>query len=501
MTSPNPAPDLIRFLSMATVIGEIHGISVETVLIHWLALASMVVGDLVDSRPDPSKGVIKAKIPLLMVTYDSAPPRWIASAVRVMCEAQDSVLRSKFPRISIEEAVTKQKEEMKALIALGHRAHKSGSDDMPDPELFMIEQQIRITQNRQYFRHLHLVGSRVPLQAPSEGFTCGIVADGLRSYLRILGTRHLDHGLAASLNREPAIGSNLIGWLCERDLQRLANHAGSWFSRLGWIITAPAADGTKKEAKLPVPVGEFLPRLANMRLSAKPFSFSPQPAARDFLDRQVEEVRILTGLLPSEQRLLAVPDPHLAWHLSAMLAVIAGETLRPDLTLLLCCRLGSFLASRIVRHHIGRWSRLFPTDAHGAFTGLDLNIVRFLTNEPQSVREFQRRLRGVSKSRCLVTLHRACDAGLAVTLDGKRFQVTPDPPPGLGMSEFLSEMDAETAFPVKLCSKSTDRTDMSMRKPVSKKSQEPSHARRLEGKSPPYCGGETNSTARPHPVK
>ena len=76
-------------------------------------------------------------------------------------------------------------------------------------------------------------------------------------------------------------------------------------------------------------------------------------------------------------------------------------------------------------HHLHIMRLAFPADHEGLFSGTDLAVFRQLGPRPLSLRDIQRRLRGINKDQCLRSLQRAANAGLAVELPGNFHQLPP----------------------------------------------------------------------------
>ena len=181
------------------------------------------------------------------------------------------------------------------------------------------------------------------------------------------------------------------------------------------------------------------------------------------LDQWADELAALLATLPDSQRHLALPDANLGWHLSAILALLCcvgkEETGELDLSIIQATRVALILASWLVRSHLHYFRQSYPADHNGPFTGHDLSVLRFLTDQPTAVRSFQRRLRGVDAPTCLASLHRAVAAGLAVEADPGRFIAVPRSVPSPNMSEFLSEFEPVRVSPTPQEPVSTDVTD------------------------------------------
>jgi hypothetical protein len=154
-----------------------------------------------------------------------------------------------------------------------------------------------------------------------------------------------------------------------------------------------------------------------------------------------------------------LPDRHLAWHLSAILAAMCAGSKEgdPQHQVLQATRLGIALAAWSTRQHLHHFRQAFPADDLGPFVGQSLSILRFLSATPSSVRQIQRRLRGLNKEACLWTLRRGVAAGLALEPEPERF--TSVPLPGQELADFVAEFELPEAKPQDFSPNSTDGTD------------------------------------------
>lgn len=444
----NPAPDLMLFIAAAQLAAKQSGVQAENVLLLWLAIAAAMAGDLTTSTPSGDLETVKSKFSLLVVTDDSSVPSWVADFFDALFLRQEEVLKPRKDHLTDPEAKEKFESRIRVMKALGHGEATLLGRPVPDPDLRHLDHQLRLVSNLPGYRHLHRLrgGGRPP--EPFNGLTCTLAALGHAELRKILRTRHLPSGLATSISHSTQMRSNVVGWISCADWPQFAHSAGPECLRnFGWLIQESRTGTANSRDLARFQIIYLQKNLEIMRLGGLPLQFQPHDTARDFLNRQMAETDNLLSQLPLNQRDLAIPDHHLGWHLASLLLAIAADTPYPKITMELCCKLGSFLASRTIRHHIHRFRHTFPADGHGPFTGLDLRTLRFLTQQPQSVRDIQRRLSDATKARCLVALHRACDAGFARALDDEHFAAAP-PPPGLGLSEFVSGMPADEAFPL-----------------------------------------------------
>jgi hypothetical protein len=203
----------------------------------------------------------------------------------------------------------------------------------------------------------------------------------------------------------------------------------------------------------------MLQQLETVRLGLIRFLFQPTEEAKALLVRHDRQVREMLEILPENIRERVVPDPFLGWHLSAVVAALCceGKDGEADHVILQSTQVGTVLASWVVMQHVHHFLQAFPADNAGLFGGQDLSVLRFLSARPRSARDVQRHLRGASKHSCLQSLQRAVHAGLVVETKDRHFIAVPPPPPGPGLSDFLSEFDPSRISPLSSAGNSTDK--------------------------------------------
>lgn len=449
--SPQLAPPLRDLLLVASEISRTHGVRPETVLIQTLAHGSAMAGHLITFKPD-GRRVTPARFSLITGSPDTRRPSWIGNELHHLHNHQDRILMAGGPRPMPSTA--RRRKKISRILDGGNGSCTEAVDRMN-----------AFFERREAFRFVHPVGRGSSASAARSALPLSLELDGLPAFRKVLNSRGNLAGYASLLEAGPAERAHVLGWISNSDWPELASLAGQEdLSKLGWILTCRASICCEQ---LHVPSREamtiFLRRLEIARLETQRFKFQPPLEAKTMLDQWADELAALLATLPGSQRHLALPDPNLGWHLSAILALLCcvgkEETGELDLSIIQATRVALILASWLVRSHLHHFRHSFPADHHGPFTGHDLSVLRFLTYQPAPVRSFQRRLRGVSAPTCLVALHRAVAAGLAIEADPGRFIALPRSFPKPGLSEFLSEFDPARVSAIPQGPVLTDVTD------------------------------------------
>lgn len=431
-----------NLLAVADVTGTVHGVQPEAVLLQMLALGSALAGDLVSSKPAGT--AVAAKFSLLVRTADAQAPPWIAGEWNYLASRQDAVLKAPPNPLYGTDRIGQLRRKKRILKLLN-----PGDDE----ELRMIDAYMACVQNRKTFRHFHLVGKgacpapgagAAPGASPAPGAAAAhgsltLAASGIRELRRILRTRNQPEGFWSLLNNA-AGRSNLLAWVSLPHWRELVREAGADLHRLGLVIDCPATGfNPDLHADPKVTAASLLSLLESARFGSIRYALQPCDQARELLHMQAAQIPALMAKLPEAQRAQALPDRHLAWHLAALLAALCCEDTGVDATIAVyeATKLGVALAAWAIHQHLHHFRHTLPADDQGPFTGQDLHVLRFLTAVPAPVRQFQRRLRSVDKESCLRSLRRALNAGLAIETEPGRFSA--QPPPGQGLSDFLSE--------------------------------------------------------------
>lgn len=438
--TPPLTPNLRCLIGAASSVGQTHGIPLEAVLLHILALGSTLAGDLIRSKPTDAPA-IPAKFSLLIRTPDNHQPPWMANEWDYLAQQQKQICHVPPAFAQDPQSIARLRRQRRVLLSL------DGGADQSVAELDMM---MAIARKRTIFTFFHRMAERKgPFLPPANGRSVTLAAAGYAQLLPVLRSRVKTTGYWAMMNAPEHSRSNLVAWVAERDWRALRKEVGmEHFSRLGWAVACPTSRFCPEHV-VPsgVAVGKVLQRLETIRLESIKLTFSPPAEARELLDRQVAECLALVHALPIFQREAALPEPYLAWHLAAILAVVGCPQVQGEDTLPAfhqSARIGCLLATWVVRQHLHHFRHAFPAHHEDRFVDLDLRIFRLLGTQPAAVREIQRRLRGVDTATCLASLARAVDAGLAVEPEPRRFAVVPPPTPGSGLSDFLSEGSIST---------------------------------------------------------
>ena len=433
----NPLPQLAAplrdLLIVACEISSTHTVRPETVLINTLANGAAMAGHLITCKPD-GRRVSPARFSLVLRSPDIRRPTWIGQELQHLHTLQNRILQAGGPSPAPAEA--RRRRKITKMLDGGVGTYTQGVDRMN--EFF---------KRREAYRFVHQVGRGSSPAAARGALPLALELDGLPAFRRVLNDRGNPVGYASLLGAGPAERAHVLGWIPNTDWPALARLAGQDdLSKLGWILTCrastfcPEHDVPSREA-----MTIFLARLETARLGNQRFAFQPPPAARILLVQWADEQAALLGTLPESQRHLALPDSNLGWHLSAILALLCcvgkENTEELDLSITQATRVALILASWLARSHLYYFRQSFPADHNGPFTGQDLSVLRFLTDQPAAVRSFQRRLRGVSAQSCLASLRRAGAAGLAVEAEPDRFIAVSRSFPNPGMAEFMSDFE------------------------------------------------------------
>ncbi len=447
MNAPFPVA-LNDLLTVAHCIAHVHGIPPQAVLLHTLAMASALAGDLVTSHPEGG-ALVPAKFSILIRTTDLNLPLWIDQEWQHLLERQSQVINAPPNPKYAAATVAALRRRQRILTALNNGSTFEAS---------MIDSHLQSSKNKKTFRFLHVVGNGPCPPIGKGGRSITLAAPGIRALSKVLRSQGDPAGYVAMLDLGPADRSNLMAWVGSHDFKKLVQEAGRELPKLGVIIECPARSFLPDDTMVAkVAAAAMVQRLEAARFGSIRYQFRPTDEARCLLGRQAGQTRALLDQVPATTRTQALPDPHLAWHLSALLAALCSGSGPEGQQTLHATSLGTALASWAIEQHIHHVRHAFPGDHLGPFEGQDLRVLRFLGDQPSTVRDIQRRFREVNKASCLMSLRRAVAAGLALEPQPERFAAVPVP--GHELSDFDPSPDPETACQSASDPQFTDNTD------------------------------------------
>jgi hypothetical protein len=450
------SPLLHSLIGVADSVARTHGIPFEVVMLHSLALGSALAGDLIRSEPNGPR-LMQSKFSFLFQTPDDRLPLWIDEEWARLARRQEETRNVRPILGKSPHTVASLRRQRRIVQSLGL---DSGN------ELDLIDSAIKMTKDKMMFRHIHRVdGRELPFQPKKEVRTLTLAAAGASELRRILKSRQKPKGLWAMLEGSEGPRSNLIAWMRDLDVKDIHRETGKeHYAVLGYRIDCPMSHFCPEtDVRSGLMANNILRRLEVVRSGKIKFTFDPPAEAAVLLGRQVEETRALLATLPEADRGAALPDVFLAWHLTAILAALSCPETReepPEIAFNQSAGIGCRLASWVVGQHLHHFRHAHPSDDRGSFTGQDLRVFRFLGPLPATPRQFQRRLRGVDKASCLLSLTRALEAGLAIEPEPGRFAVKP-PPRRIGLSESLSESGLRPSSPPETPPNFTEDTEKS----------------------------------------
>jgi hypothetical protein len=264
--------------------------------------------------------------------------------------------------------------------------------------------------------------------------------------------------LAKDPDRSAGPPLNHLLWLNSRDFRTLARNEGpAVVSLLGTVIgCGTAIYPAESDVRIPQIAGLVARLLISAKFDKGRFTFRPGALVEERLDAEAAKAREMLAQQPRCLRDLLLPEPHLAWLFSALLAAMcAGQ--QDEGSDFSAAVAGSTLATRVILSHVRHIRREYPADQKGFFDGRDLTVFRRLGKLPVTVRGIQRSLRGVRKEQILQSLHRAVHAGLAVETMAGHFATGPGPK--VELSEFGAIRPPDAAPAPHFLPKSTDNTD------------------------------------------
>jgi hypothetical protein len=444
---PQLTPALRDLIFLGSDISRAHGVHPNAALIQLIAFGSALAGPLISSRPDGHR-IVTARFSLTLRTPDLCRPYWIANEFYQLHRRQDEIRQIGGTGLTLKSL--RRRKKVTALLN-----DENGAD--------VINRQMEIVKRREQYCFIHPVSAKKPPSANGNGMPMTLEVEGWAGFRKILNSRGQSHGYATLIEAGHSERANIVGWISKNDWKSLTKMAGSgYLPDLGWILSCPATtfshEGTVPSRPAAV---TLLQRLEAARFRSIQFAYHPSTGSKALLDWHAGETEKLLATLPDSQRDGALPDPYIAWHLSAILTALCceGEGAELDSSIYQATCVGVLLASWLVRQHVYHFRHAYPADESGLFTGQDLRVLRFLGLEPVTVRSIQRRLRGVSAESCLASLRRAVSAGLAVENEFGRFGAFRPPPLDLTMSEFLSAFGPLDAFPPASETFGTDGTD------------------------------------------
>lgn len=451
----NPAPltsTIHNLLAVTERMAIGHGVEPQAVVLHSLALALAGTGNFITHQPT-GLPTMPAKFSLLIRTPDREPPPWIGDEWLNVEQHQAAISKGEPGFLAAPANIASLRRQKRVLTAL--------ESSQARLEVSVIDARINFEKRRKTYPRLHLIEAGKCGPPPKQGAAGAVAAGGYHSLRRILRSRGNEAGLAALIDAPAVQRASLIGWTATSDWKRLKAEAGPDFlPKLGWIIEPPGSSFCGDQSPH-LASAMILKKLDALHFAGIRAAFKPNEHVRALLDRHVGEIREMANRLPPEQREVALPDLCLAWHLAALVTQLcAGDKETEDhVKVLQAAHLGIMLSAWATRQHLHHYRHAFPADDAGPFVGQDLSIFRFLKPTPSPVRAFMRRLRGVNKDACLLSLRRAVDAGLALEPEAGRFAAIPAPVSKLSENRTdSSQTHAVTPEPAPDCTDNTDKS-------------------------------------------
>ena len=431
-------------LAEAEILAKLYQVPTEAVLVHTLAMASAVVGHLVTFRSAGNKGETRATFPLAVITPDTAMPDWIGDQWQTLQQQADAAETSE--RLFRSPAAIAEQRRMNRVMDLlnPHRNHIDS---------WLAETIVRSSNHKSFGQVIVISGRRISSPKQKQRPATRL-ATGLRLFRPSLRT------LAKDSEATTATSPNHIAWLQKRDLRTLAREEGlPVLGKLGTVIgCGPATQPADQETQVPQMAALILRILSLAKFPNGRFNFRPSATVAESLDAETAKIREILNKVPACLKEHLVPEPRLAWHLSAILAAMCARQDDED-SGHPAAVVGVMLAAWAVRSHIHHIRQAFPADKEGLFEGRDLTIYRLLGHFPVPVRRLQRSLRGVCRDECLLSLNRAVSAGLAKETSAGHFAAGSGPE--LEMSDFRSDQTTKRTPTLDSSPKSPDTTDKS----------------------------------------
>lgn len=392
-----PVPEPLELLLNCTQsVAHQHRIPHPAVMLHALSAASAMARGFVSS--------VKAGppvLPLLVVCAEAPPPCWMVRDWEILEGVNDLHHSPQILDHPQQRAALRRRERLRKML---------------DPEQMLIPRVYDI-----------LASKRLCLGR-------SVVTHGTRKLAAPCASHPLTH-LCASLPRARAVllrtcrgaspGESLIGCVGTREFTQLVKDQGHLLaSRVGLMLSVPCSQPTEFARIDPhCPTSLINQCLVRHHQGRRPFVYDPEPESAKALDEHAAQRE--SWDLPEVLRPL-LPDPARVWHMATLFAALCH---REDPTA------GAYSAALAMTfdgwataQHLHLIKLSYPADVRGWFEATDLAVFRQLGEQPQRLRDIQRRLRGVRSDSCLASLRRAIDAGLAVERPGGLYQLPPPPP-------------------------------------------------------------------------
>lgn len=456
---PNtPGPDLRTLLWTSGSIADSYEVPMEAVLLHILALASALAGNLVSSKQN-SGDALNARFSLIVRSEDSSVPEWMSREQQELLSHQQSVTDPELPEIYRKKPMGALRRQLRAMESIGNG---NGIDAM------FLRSVIDSEKRRKSYRFLLPVsgpGSEVRWKGKNPGGTPAILVNGMDDFRKLKRGGYKDGGLWSSIWQDGANGGSVLGWIASLGQEKLSKQIGPRKARsLGWQIDCPASIILPDTVVHPSLVASHVfQRLEVVRFAKTRFMFKPGPSDVKLLNQQASNLGLRLKQFPDDLRTIAVPDTLLAWHLAALFAALCwdGRNVTDPQQVSRCAELGVVLAEYVVVQHLHHFRRTFLPDHPELLEGIDRRMARLLPGHPCGVREMQRKFHGLKKDECLTSLHKLMVLGLAEESAPGRFRKMPLPQPSLRLSDFLSAYSQNLGTGCHSSVSPTDGTDNS----------------------------------------
>ena len=435
-TSDHSSRGLMALLHSCGEVAEVYQVPLESVVVHALSIVSALAGDLILTNPTGA-GPTKANFSLFLHSHDPSVPRWMEREHETLLHRWQCPKALSLPNLLPRKKKRDLQRHLLAVESLG------GRDDI---EAHFIRAVIERTKHEKRFRPICPVsgGRESAARIDTGALPSTLLLRGARDLRTLVRGRGRNTGFWPLIagTSDNTIG-NLIGWTPTEALEEILKSLGPDDSHhLGWILGCSGTANSSSDTVEPNSISRcLLERLELLRFAKSLPVFKPSPEDVQLLNQQVENLGLRLEMLPEAQRAVAVPDRFLAWHLSGLLAAICGpgNGTHDPIAIKQCTTVGVTVAEYVVQNHLHTFRNRFPADRDLPLSGIDLRTFRFLGDQPGSVREMQRRFRGVNKQACLSILRKLTHLGLADLCDNGRFRKSPPPLVQLKLSDFLSE--------------------------------------------------------------
>ena len=390
----NPAI-LLSLCRCAGGIADHYGIPDRGVLIHGLSIASALASIFVSSE-----AAGPAILPLLVQTPGVPPPDWMGTEWHALERLDDMGHNPSILDHPARKASQRHRARLQAMI---------------DPSTMFADM---------FFGRLASQRLR---------FGRAVITTGTGRLATVANSQPLTH-LSASLPRVRAVfrrlsagpdSERLIGCVDPQEFKKLvSDHGLQLAQRAGLVLRMPRALADDRSKPTPTLITDLLHRIfVSVAQSRAPYVLRADPKVMEIMDAHALKRQALVRCLPEAIKSL-VPNPDRVWHMTALLASLCHANVHPRATHL-AAEIATDLDEWAALQHVDVLRLAFPADHQGLFIDTDLAVFRQLGDDPQTIREIQRSLRGINKHQCLPALQRAVAAGLAVELPGKLYRLVP----------------------------------------------------------------------------